>query len=54
MLSLQLAEENPTIDADLEGSDLAAFHGDPILGFARVISQVKSNTRQFRGWGPNH
>lgn len=54
MPSLQLVAENPTIDADVEDSDLAAIHGDPILGFARVIAQVKSNTRQFRGWGPNH
>jgi hypothetical protein len=29
-----------------------AHHGDPVLGFARVITQVHVNANVFRGWGP--
>lgn len=54
MSLLQLIPENPPTDADAEDLDIGMLHGDPVLGFARVISQVKANTRQFRGWGPNH
>lgn len=37
------------------GDDISveiADHGDPVLGFARVITQVRTNTNVFRGWGP--
>jgi hypothetical protein len=50
----RLGPVNPSIDACPEVPDLDTLDVDPVLGFARVISQVKANTSQFRGWGPNH
>ncbi len=52
MLLTQFVPKIPSPDVIEDDADLACLNGDPVLGFARVISQVKGNTRQFRGWGP--
>lgn len=54
MSLLQLIPDISPTDVAEEIPDLVALHGDPVLGFARVISLVKGNTRQFRGWGPHN
>ena len=51
MLLTLVIPQNPSTDVSEEHVDLGGLYGDPILGFARVISQVKTNTKQFRGWG---
>lgn len=53
---MPLTQLIPKISRDASGDDpeIGALHGDPVLGFARVISQVTTNTTQFRGWGPNN
>jgi hypothetical protein len=52
MLLTLVTPQNTSTDLTEEDPDLAGLGVDPILGFARVISQVKTNTKQFRGWGP--
>jgi len=52
MLLTLVIPQNPSTDVTEEPVDLGGLNGDPIFGFARVISQVKTNTKQFRGWGP--
>ena len=52
-LALLIPEQQST-DAIEEQPDLAGLGGDPVLGFARVISEVRANTRHFRGWGPSY
>jgi len=51
MLLTLVIPQNPSTDVSEEHVDLGGLYGDPILGFARVISQVKISTKQFRGWG---
>ena len=52
MLQINPISDDPTTDPSEDLSDFAVTHRDPVLGFARVIAQVKSNTRKFGGWGP--
>jgi hypothetical protein len=47
-----LTPENPSMAPADDIADEIAHHGDPVLGFAQVISQVHTNANVFRGWGP--
>ena len=52
MLTTVLTSENVSIDPNDDIANEIAHHGDPVLGFARVITQVHTNANVFRGWGP--
>jgi hypothetical protein len=47
-----LTPDNESIDPSHEIVHEIAQHGDPVLGFARVITHVHPTTSVFRGWGP--
>ncbi len=52
MPTTMLTPENESIDPGDEIAHEIAQHGDPVLGFARVITHVHPTANVFRGWGP--
>jgi hypothetical protein len=50
--TILLTPEDPSMDQTDEVDVQIGHGGDPSLGFARVIAQVHTNARVFRGWGP--
>jgi hypothetical protein len=47
-----LTPENAPLSFEDDIAREIVHHGDPVLGFARVITQVHTNANVFRGWGP--